>query len=186
MKKWLIFTLLVLSAGLAGYGEQTNNNLYLYENYTLRLKSSYWEGLEAVRKCNNKTYKAGILGAEPGLYALLTNSPSSRAELDGYSSSVLIGNILYWGGLGFLLADIILISTAPNFMLSSSTGGYVVYFSLLLGGFTTSMVGIGFLYSAQNTLYNAVWQFNKDIMAGTTKTSMNKDINFGITLNTKF
>jgi hypothetical protein len=186
MKKWLLLLIVFTFTSLSMYGQETNSISKLYENYSLKMKFDYWQGLEVSRNIDNKTYKAGIMGIDSDLYSLLTNSPSSKISLKDYNTDLIAGNILYWGGLAALCTDIVLVIAYPDFMVNT-TGGLITYLSLLLGGATSSFVGIGVFYSGQNKVYDAIWQYNKDVINSSTKLGMNNnDIKFGLTFNSKF
>lgn len=184
MKKWFLLVMLLFFTGLALHGQETNSIVQLYEKYTLKTQFEYWKGLEVVRNCDNKVYNASLFGIDADLNNLLMNSPSSKIAMEGYSSDMFWGNLLYWGGIAIMCSDIVLLAADPHFI--DTGNGEIAYLGILTAGAATSLVSIGFVYSGQNKVYDAIWQYNKDIMSGTTRVSMNKDERFGVVLNTHF
>jgi hypothetical protein len=157
--------------------------LEIYEKYALKYYSGFWTGWGYTRNFDQKKYMSSGFGADPELLKILVNSPSSRSFVEAYQRENVAGHILYWGGLLAVIADIIFIST-PGF--GRTVSDQVIYWSLLGGGFTASVLGIGFLYSAQGNLQEGVWLYNKDLISGVTKVSQVNEPRFNLVFGGRF
>jgi hypothetical protein len=117
------------------------------------------------------------------LFDTLTNSPSSSISIKSYVPDMTAGNILYWGGIGLLVSDLFIAQSLPS---SGNVNETTTIVGLLIGGIVISFVGINFIYAGYQDTFDAIWQYNKDIISGTTKVTDNQENLFNLSFSYKF
>jgi hypothetical protein len=156
----------------------------IYEKYALKPFTDFWTGYGYTRNFDGKKFKVSGFGMDEDLMKMLMESPSAKSLMTKYKEENIIGNILYWSGLGAMIAGIVYANVLPR--QSVTTTDQAVYWSLFGGGFVTSMVGVAFIVSAYQKAQEAVWQYNKDLISGATKVTQLSEPHFNLAFNIKF
>ena len=156
----------------------------IYEKYALKPYTDFWTGYGYTRNYDSKKFKANAFGMDKELMKILMESPSSRVVMAGYQKEMLAAKILYWGGLGAMVADIFYVLLSPT--QGTTMTDQVVYWSLLGGGFTSSILGALIMVSAYQKAQEAIWLYNKDLISGTTKVTQINEPHVNLAFHTSF
>lgn len=126
--------------------EMFNWNFNKFGGLTLNYGNDNWKYSTFGVNINNERIKNALL-----------EYPDSAEAYNSFRKNKITGNIVYWSGIVLMLGSLIPVFTIENNELSTG-----LYTGMLVGGLTTSIVGIFQFNSAQSNLFNSVNMFNKN------------------------
>jgi hypothetical protein len=141
--------------------DKTNENvdfLQFYDNEMFHWNFNTSDGL--ILNYGNDSWKYSTFGVSiknERIRNALLEYPDSAQAYNYFRKNKINGNIAYWSGLALILGSIVPVLAVDNEKLSNG-----LYFGMLGGGLTISMIGIYQYNSAQSNLFNAVNMFNKN------------------------
>jgi len=161
----LVLALLLLISQNANAQEvkndKTNENvnfLQFYDNEMFHWNFNTSDGL--ILNYGNDNWKYSTFGVSiknERIRNALLEYPDSAQAYNSFKKNKVTGNIVYWSGIVLILGSIVPVFTVDNEKLSNG-----LYFGMLAGGLTTSMVGVYQFNSAQLNLFNAVNMYNRN------------------------
>jgi len=141
--------------------DKTNENvdfLRFYENEMFHWSLNISDGLILNYGNDNWKYKTFDVNIKnEKIKNALLEYPDSAQAYNSFRKNQINGNIVYWTGLALVLGSIVPVLAVDNEKLSNG-----LYFGMLGGGLTLSVIGIYQFNSAQSNLFNAVNMFNKN------------------------
>jgi hypothetical protein len=141
--------------------DKTNENvdfLQFYENEMFHWSLNTSDGL--ILNYGNDNWKYSTFSANiknEKIRNALLEYPDSAQAYNSFRKNTINGNIVYWTGLALMIGSIVPVLSVENEKLSNG-----LYFGMLGGGLTLSVIGIYQFNSAQSNLFNAVNMFNKN------------------------
>lgn len=130
-----------------------------YDQNVLSTRLSHWGYTAATFMQGETKLKGGVFGGTAKLRSVLQASPKAAIEFEKYRKKNLIGYSLYSAGLAMAIASIVLVYVEDIGYIDSTP-----FFTLYLGGMSTTIAGIPFVYQSGNHLHKAVWEYNKYIL----------------------